>query len=328
MTYWQIVDITTRLHVVLELSLLSASMEIRVGGKYILKSKIGSGSFGEIYLGTDVVSQKNYAMKLKETNVQDCQLPYENEVYKKIRGGTGFPNIEWFGLEGDFYVMVMELLGPSLEDCFIYRNRRFTVKTVLLLADQMISRLQHVHSKGLVHRDIKPDNFLMGFGPTQNMVYLIDFGLAKRYKTSKNVHCAYRTGFNLTGTARYASTNTHMGIEASRRDDLEALGYVFIYFLKGKLPWQGLPATSKEEKYEMIKNLKISTTLDSLCEDLPSEFQTYLEEARSLKFDAEPDYDGMRQRFRNAYEHGKYVDRLFDWTQEGRLNSWYESRFK
>lgn len=158
----------------------------------------------------------------------------------------------YFGREGDNSYLVIDLLGPSLEDLFLYCSRHFTTKTVLMLADQMISRVEFLHSKCYLHRDIKPDNFLMGMGRHFNRVFIIDFGLAKKYMCSKTKkHIPYRfvspdlittirDNKNLTGTARYASINTHIGIEQSRRDDLEALGYVLMYFIRGSLPWQGL----------------------------------------------------------------------------------------
>lgn len=232
-------------------------MELRVGNKYRLRHKIGSGSFGDIYLGTDIQSGEEVAIKLESIKSRHPQLLYESKLYKILAGGVGIPNLHWYGVEGDYNVMVVDLLGPSLEDLFSFCGRKFSLKTVVMLADQMINRVEYMHTKNFLHRDIKPDNFLIGLGKKANMVHIIDFGLAKKYRDPKSQqHIPYRENKNLTGTARYASINTHLGIEQSRRDDLEAVGYVLMYFNRGSLPWQGLKAIGKKEKYEKIMEKK------------------------------------------------------------------------
>ncbi|KAG7541095.1 Protein kinase domain [Arabidopsis thaliana x Arabidopsis arenosa] len=228
----------------------------------------------------------------------------------------GIPRIRWFGVDGTENALVMDLLGPSLEDLFVYCGRKFSPKTVLMLADQMLTRLEFVHSKGYLHRDIKPDNFLMGLGRKANQVYLIDFGLAKRYRdASTNRHIPYREKKNLTGTARYASCNTHLGIEQSRRDDLESLGYVLLYFLRGSLPWQGLKAVDKKQKYDKICEKKISTPIEVLCKNHPVEFASYFHYCHTLTFDQRPDYGFLKRLFRDLFSREGYeFDFIYDWT--------------
>jgi len=291
-------------------------MELRVGNKYRLGRKIGSGSFGDIYLGTNISTLEEVAIKLECVKTKHPQLHIESKFYRIMQGGVGIPTIKWCGSEGDFNVMVMELLGPSLEDLFNFCSRRFSLKTVLLLADQLISRIEFIHSKNFIHRDIKPDNFLMGLGKKGNLVYIIDFGLAKKYRDARtHQHITYRENKNLTGTARYASINTHLGIEQSRRDDMESLGYILMYFVTGTLPWQGLRAATKQQKYERISEKKMATPIDVLCRGAPCEFATYLNYCRSLRFEEKPDYSYLRQLFRNLFhKQGFTYDYVFDWN--------------
>merc|ERR1719319_72006 len=161
------------------------------------------------------------------------------------------------------------MLGPSLEQLFNICGRKFSLKTVLQLADQMLSRLEFLHDAGFLHRDLKPDNFLMGIHDSERVVYAVDLGLGKAFTrepgNARAQHIAYAEGKTLTGTARYTSINTHLGVEQSRRDDLESLGYIFMYFLRGKLPWQGIKAKTRHEKYDKIARKKLSTLPEQLC---------------------------------------------------------------
>ena len=178
-----------------------------------------------------------------------------------------------------------------------------------------MSRLEYIHDKTFLHRDVKPDNFLIGNGKKQHVIYAIDFGLAKRFKDPKTwKHIPYRDDKNLTGTARYASLSTHLGIEQSRRDDLECLANVLIYFMRGSLPWQGLPAKDRKEKYEKIKQKKQTTTIEMLCEGFPEEFVKFFKYCRSLKFDDTPKYIQLRKMFKDLFDAQGYVlDNEFDW---------------
>ncbi|KAJ5590967.1 casein kinase I hhp1 [Penicillium hetheringtonii] len=270
------------------------TMDLRVGNKYRIGRKIGSGSFGDIYLGTNIISGEEIAIKLESVKAKHPQLEYEARVYKSLAGGVGIPFVRWFGTECDYNAMVIDLLGPSLEDLFNFCNRKFSLKTVLLLADQLISRIEYIHAKSFIHRDIKPDNFLMGIGKRGNQVNVIDFGLAKKYRDPKtHFHIPYRENKNLTGTARYASINTHLGVEQSRRDDMESLGY----------------------KYDRIMEKKMTTPTEVLCRGFPNEFAIYLNYTRSLRFDDKPDYSYLRKIFRDLFVRESFqYDYVFDWT--------------
>ncbi|KAF5738961.1 Casein kinase I isoform delta-like protein [Tripterygium wilfordii] len=291
-------------------------MDHVVGSKFKLGRKIGSGSFGELYLGVNVQTGEEVAVKLEPVKTKHPQLHYESKLYMLLQGGTGIPHLKWFGVEGEYSIMVIDLLGPSLEDLFNYCSRKFSLKTVLMLADQLINRVEYMHSRGFLHRDIKPDNFLMGLGRKANQVYIIDYGLAKKYRDLQtHKHIPYRENKNLTGTARYASVNTHLGVEQSRRDDLESLGYVLMYFLRGSLPWQGLKAGTKKQKYDKISEKKVSTPIEVLCKSYPTEFYSYFHYCRSLRFEDKPDYSYLKRLFRDLFiREGYQFDYVFDWT--------------
>ncbi|KAF2597763.1 hypothetical protein F2Q68_00010608 [Brassica cretica] len=309
-------------------------MDRVVGGKYKLGRKLGSGSFGELFLGVNVQNGEEVAVKLEPARARHPQLHYESKLYMLLQGGTGIPHLKWYGVEGEYNCMVIDLLGPSLEDLFNYCSRRFNLKTVLMLADQMLNRVEFMHVRGFLHRDIKPDNFLMGLGRKANQVYIIDYGLAKKYRDLQtHKHIPYRENKNLTGTARYASVNTHLGIEQSRRDDLESLGYVLMYFLRGRrddleslgyvlmyflrgsLPWQGLRAGTKKQKYDKISEKKRLTPVEVLCKSFPPEFTSYFLYVRSLRFEDKPDYPYLKRLFRDLFiREGYQFDYVFDWT--------------
>merc|ERR1719324_2038879 len=168
----------------------------------------------------------------------------------------------------------MPLLGPTIEDMVQKCRGKLTAKTTMMIAEQILRRLEYLHSLGIVHRDIKPENFMLGRGATEHHIYLIDFGLSRAYHDGER-HRPLRTKLSLTGTARYASINAHKGLEQSRRDDLEAIGHMLIYFLRGSLPWSGLEAKTQEEKYRKIREKKEDVPLPELCKGFPSAFEDY-----------------------------------------------------
>eukprot|EP00830_Metopus_es_P004463 TRINITY_DN140_c0_g4_i1.p1 TRINITY_DN140_c0_g4~~TRINITY_DN140_c0_g4_i1.p1 ORF type:complete len:607 (+),score=193.04 TRINITY_DN140_c0_g4_i1:105-1823(+) len=293
------------------------TQEIYVGGgKYILGKKLGGGSFGEIYLGINRHTREFYAVKLESKKTcKHLQLAFEYKIMKQLEG-AGIPKTHYYGEEGDYNVLILDLLGPSLEDLFSFCGRRFSLKTALMVADQLLSRVEYIHSKNYIHRDVKPDNFLIGLGKKSNQIFVIDFGLAKKFRDAKtHQHIPYKENKNLTGTARYASINAHLGIEQSRRDDLEAIGYVLVYFVKGKLPWQGVNAQNKGEKYHKIMEKKMATPVEYLCLGIPPEFSSYMHYCRSLRFEDRPDYGYLRKMFKElVVKESLEYDYIFDWT--------------
>ncbi|TPX32906.1 hypothetical protein SmJEL517_g04062 [Synchytrium microbalum] len=319
----------------------SASNQNIVGVHYKVGKKIGEGSFGIIYEGVNLMNNQPIAVKFEPRKSDAPQLRDEYRTYKILSGSVGIPNVYYFGQEGLHNVLCIDLLGPSLEDMFDLCNRKFSLKTVCMAAKQMLSRVQTIHEKNLIYRDIKPDNFLIGRLPRHNeaplvigqdpvmilpnhtaahphpasIVYIVDFGMAKQYRDPKTKqHIPYREKKSLSGTARYMSINTHLGREQSRRDDLEALGHVFMYFLRGSLPWQGLKAATNKQKYEKIGEKKQSVSVKELCENFPEEFALYLTYVRNLKFEEAPDYDYLKGLLNKVLTKiGEQDDGIYDW---------------
>eukprot|EP00927_Polykrikos_kofoidii_P072616 TRINITY_DN68717_c0_g1_i1.p1 TRINITY_DN68717_c0_g1~~TRINITY_DN68717_c0_g1_i1.p1 ORF type:complete len:342 (+),score=70.16 TRINITY_DN68717_c0_g1_i1:94-1119(+) len=294
-----------------------AKAELIVGQKYRLGRKIGAGSFGTIYMGINIESGEEIAVKLESVKAAIPQLIYEAKVYKLIGSRLGYiPRVHWYGVDGDFHVMVLDLLGPSLEDLFDFCEGTLGLKTVLMLADQTLHRIEYVHARNFIHRDIKPENFVVGLGQFWNSVHVIDFGLAKKYRNPETqVHQSFADAKKLTGTAEYASMYTHFGYEQSRRDDLESIGFMLYYLLLGSLPWQDLGDLRGEAKHQKILKKKLATPVEVLGRELPSEFVTYMLYCRDLSFEDRPDYTYPRMLWKEVLfrEHCNIESFTYDW---------------
>jgi serine/threonine protein kinase len=299
---------------------ISNNCPIIINESWKLLYKIGGGSFGDIYEASHVTTKKSYAVKLETLKETKTRLDDEYKCYKVFKGIEGIPQIYYYGPLYEYKCLVMEILGPSLEDLFNFCNRQFSLKTVCMIANQMLNVIEKVHGKYFIHRDIKPANFLMGIDDKSNLLYLVDFGLSKQYKTrikgtQTYLHIEELKNKNLTGTPRYVSVKTHQNIEQSRRDDLESIGYVLIYFLNGSLPWQGLNAAVKKEKYKKIEDLKVKFEVESLKRaKIPVELSDYLKYCKDLGFETDPDYNKLRGFFVKISEkEGFKFDHVYDW---------------
>ncbi|OAP55653.1 casein kinase 1 [Fonsecaea erecta] len=294
-------------------------LEIRLGGRYQICQRLGSGSFGQVYIGRDVPTGDAVAIKLEYTYTTNPLLRQEVNIYEELMGQPGIPRMFWSGSEGDFQAIVFDLLGPNLEDLFRYCGDKFSLKTTLMLMDQLLHRIESLHTVGYLHRDIKPENFLLGTGKMGNVVYMTDFGLAEYqgvpYDGPKSSKPATEPRVSLVGTCRYASINGHLDVAPSKRDDLESVGYMALYFLNGSLPWQGIKAASRQEKHRLVYERKKSLAVAELCQGLPTEFATYMNYVRGLGDRDKPNYKYLRGLFdrlfrREGFEH----DNVFDWT--------------
>ena len=228
----------------------------------------------------------------------------------------GFPQVHNYQIESQKEILTMSLLGPNLKSLLSQSGGKFTLKTVMLLALQIIRRIEAVHNQGLLHRDIKPENLVMGMGDDDKTVYLIDFGLAEPYLDSKGRHIPFNRNQNVAGTLNYLSTFAHLGIRASRRDDLISFGYMLIYLVNGNLPWMNLAGNSKEKVHKMCQ-MKFNLSREILCQDLPQEICDYLNYACDMTFNQKPDYKYIEGLFKKVLENlGAEEDGLFDWKKK------------
>ena len=276
---------------------------------YHIIKKIGGGSFGDVYLTEDKLNNRLVAAKIEDYN-KASKIKQEYYIYKSLRHNnfkTGLPKIYSYITTDDYNIMIMELLGESLEDKFESNNKCFKLNTVLMIGIQIIKLLQKLHNNGYLHRDIKPNNFLLGLNDKKNIIHIMDFGLSKKYIIDDQ-HIPYQSGKNLVGTARYASCNIHAGMEPSRRDDLESVGYMLVYFIKGGLPWQKLKKQPNVKQIDLIGQKKLGTSSKTLCEGLPSCFETYLEYCKQLNFTDEPEYDILIKLFESTLQDYDFIN--------------------
>lgn len=287
-------------------------------GRFTIEKLIGTGGFGNVYIGRDTVTGEPVAIKC-EHGTSRSWLYHEAKIMQQIGPNhqhdvLGVPTLKYFGPIGDYRVLVMTMLGPSLEDLHESLGR-FTLKTTLMLVDQMILRLQYMHEQGFVHRDLKPDNFLMGTSRRSHILYIIDFGLSSKYRHTEGQHREMSTGRSFIGTTRYASLNTHLGRSQSRRDDMEQLAYIAIYMLRGKLPWSGLRLQDRDEKERVIGQMKNEMSIQQICSKCPRAFETFLTYTRCMKFEEDPQYNMCQMLFRSVLEESKLLyDYQFDWV--------------
>ena len=294
--------------------------------KYKAIKKLGEGSFGKVYKAE--FNGDEYAIKMEYKSKEQGLLEIEATIMSYLKG-PNIPYIKSYGYSGNYNVLVMQLLDRSLEDLF-NKYTKFSIKTTCMLGYQMVNILQYIHDRHIIHRDIKPDNFVMGAKENNDRLYILDFGLAKKYRSSRTlIQYPYIKKKKLTGTARYASIHALEAYEQSRRDDLESVGYVLMYFLIGDLPWQGLKVKSKEDRYKRILEKKKETTSEELCVGFPKEFYQYVEYCKNLEYEENPNYEMLKQLFLDVIKKRKEkMDYIYDWTTNSDLQRRKDSKKK
>ena len=280
--------------------------------KYKALNKIGEGSFGKVYKA--IYDDEFYALKMEDPSLHHNLLENEAAVLKYLQG-PNIPKYETYGYNKEHNILVMQLLDKSLDD-ILFKLKSFSIKTTAMLGHQMINILKYIHDKHIIHRDVKPDNFVMGRKEHNGTLYIVDFGLAKKYRSSRTLRQLPLTKRkSLTGTARYASIHALQGYEQSRRDDLESVGYTLMYLLRGNLPWQSIKVKNKEEKYKKILNKKKKISSKELGEGFPIEFAEILDYFKSLGYTENPDYETCCQKLLNVLQREKVkFDYVYDWT--------------
>ena len=310
------------------MELISGDKNNLIFGKYKLTKIIGSGSFGYVYEGINVIDKKAVAVKVEKKD-KGLNLLEKESFYLYNLKGVGLPEVISFGYSGKYNVLVQTLLGESLGKIFYKNNNYFSIKDICMFSIQILHRIEYVHSKYIIHRDIKPENFLIG-EPDKYLIYIIDFGLSKKYKSSRtNKHVQFRLTKKFTGTARYASLNAVRGAEQSRRDDLEAIGYMLLFFFNhGRLPWQGVSCKAKAEKYVKIYTMKKNLNYEEFCKNMPREIIDYMNYCKDLEFEQKPNYDYLRGLFENILKNkGTYNDLHFSWIKDlSILNNYYNMK--
>lgn len=294
----------------------------------LLDEKIGAGAFGQIYKCQNVKTKEIYAGKIESITSISPQLYHEYKILTEMKGKFGFPNCYKLINTKQDRTLIMDFLGPNLESIMNKMpNQKFSMKTSLMITEQIIQRLKELHAKFFLHPDMKPENFVIGQKGKERTIYLIDFGLSRKYINERTLeHIPLKDKRPILGTVRYISINTHLGFEQSRRDDLESLSYIMIYFIMGELPWQCIKSKTKKEKYDKILLKKKETVPNEICKFLPEEIKLFFSHILQLDFTDRPDYAYLTSLLDKLMsKYGYSNDLQFDWYTPAILTVLYDA---
>lgn len=263
---------------------------------YSLEAIIGCGAFGTVYKANDRITGRMVAIKVEEIVDDSPTLAREFVLFKELRDAKYTPKIYSFHKIGKDLVLVMDLLGPNLIDFIRERRSEVNIKKVIEVGDQLLAAVGEIHSRGIIHRDIKLENVLFGRGENSNRIYLVDFGLSKFLKDDKGQHIPFKTGKKIIGTTKYASIFTHEGLEQSRRDDLECVFYTLLSFMNVGLPWKTVPEKlTPDETASYIEAQKRKLNKETISKMMNQDFYEYFSIVRKLGFEEAPDYLKLRR---------------------------------
>ncbi|CAG9312488.1 unnamed protein product [Blepharisma stoltei] len=279
--------------------------------KYHIESVLGSGGFGEVYKAKDLRHNRSVAIKIDIARKNQVLL--ESKILSALQGGEGIPKLYESGRTDEISYMVIQLLGKNLGSVQKEYGGKFDIGTTVHIALQILSRLEYIHHKGYIHRDIKPQQFLLSLD--EKSIYLVDFGLSQKY-IYDNHHLAFQNHCSKVGNSTFASLNDHTGLRQSRRDDLESLGYMLVYMYKGILPWSSTYKVASANRWQQVLNIKSAITIPDLCQGCPQAFEAFIVYVRNLRFEENPDYSYLKSLLENIRNREKIPANYFVWHNQ------------